>query len=472
MSISVGGLVSGLDINGMISQLLEVQNRPITMLQQQEAAYQVELTAYGSLKGELSNLKSALDGLDSVSDMTAFKASVGDTDFVTVSAGNDAAEGSFNLTVTQKADVHKLTSSAFTAAETVGEGTLHIKVGDATAIDIEVSATDTLENVAQAINDSDAEVTAGVIFDGNDYFLALTGKETGVDSVINITATDADTFNTDTNGLSRLVFDKGITENLVNTQDASDAIITVDGVADIHRSTNIIDDVIEGITITIDSVPDTPDNQANLTVSRDTAATIARIDTFVEAHNKLVDFFDAYQKYDAAAETAGILQGDATTNGIRNRLSRAITGTVAGNEEFSRLVDLGISLDSDGKLETDSAALTTALDENFDEVLQFFSQDTEGSEGFAVGLIDTLEGMLSTTQGALAARTKGIQTSIDNIEDQVERIEYRNQAWESRTRAQFNSLELLLAEYQTTGNYLTQQIAGLQNLNNYVANKG
>ena len=79
---------------------------------------------------------------------------------------------------------------------------------------------------------------------------------------------------------------------------------------------------------------------------------------------------------------------------------------------------------------------------------------------------------MRTALGALAARTKGIQTSIDHIGDQVERMELRNQAWEARTRAQFNSLELLLAEYQTTGNYLTQQIAGLQNLNNYVANKG
>jgi len=472
MSISVGGLVSGLDINGMISQLLEVQQRPITMLQQQEAAYQVELTAYGSLKGELSNLKSALESLDDVSDMTAFKASVGNADFVSVSAGQDAAQGSFNLTVTQMADVHKLTSSAFTAAEAVGEGTLHIKVGDATVSDIEVSATDTIDDVAQAINDSDAGVHAGVIFDGTNYYLALTGQEPGVDSVINITATDSDANNTDLSGLSRLVFDMGITENLTNTQDAADAIITVDGVADIHRSTNIIDDVIQGITITIASAPDAPDNQASLTVNRDTAATVAKIDAFVEAFNTVVDFFNAYQQYDAASETAGILQGDATTNGIRNRLGRAITATVGGVEGFSRLVDLGISLDSDGKLETDSATLTTALDEQFDEVLQFFSQDTAGSQGFSVALIDTLESMLSTTQGALAARTKGIQTSIDNIGDQVERIEFRNQAWEARTRAQFNSLELLLAEYQTTGNYLTQQIAGLQNLNNYVANKG
>jgi flagellar hook-associated protein 2 len=95
-----------------------------------------------------------------------------------------------------------------------------------------------------------------------------------------------------------------------------------------------------------------------------------------------------------------------------------------------------------------------------------------GPKASAWALIDTLDSMLSTTQGALAARTQGIQTSIDHIGDQVERIEYRNAAWEARTRAQFNALEVLLAEYQTTGNYLTQQIAGLQNLNNYVANKG
>jgi flagellar hook-associated protein 2 len=366
MSISVGGLVSGLDINSMISQLLEVQNRPITMLQQQEAAYQVELTAYGSLKGELSNLKSALEGLDDVSDMTVFKASVGDADFVSVSAGQDAAQGSFNLTVTQMADVHKLTSSAFTAAEAVGEGTLHVQVGEGGVVDIEVSATDTIGDVAQAINDSDAGVHAGVIFDGADYFLALTGQATGVDSVINITATDSDANHTDASGLSRLVFDMGVTENLTNTQDAADAIITVDGVADIHRSTNIIDDVIQGVTITIASAPDAPDNQAGLTVNRDTAATVAKIDAFVEAYNKLVDFFGTYQQYDANSETAGILQGDATTNGIRNRLNRAITATVAGAEGFSRLVDLGISLDSDGKLETDSATLTAALDEQFD----------------------------------------------------------------------------------------------------------
>jgi flagellar capping protein FliD len=43
--------------------------------------------------------------------------------------------------------------------------------------------------------------------------------------------------------------------------------------------------------------------------------------------------------------------------------------------------------------------------------------------------------------------------------------------WEERTRAQFNAMELLLSQYQTTGDYLSQQIQGMQNFNSYVANR-
>jgi len=66
MSISVGGLMSGLDTNSIIDQLLALQQKPIIKLQQQEAAYQVELSAYGSLQSTLSSLKSAMENLDSL----------------------------------------------------------------------------------------------------------------------------------------------------------------------------------------------------------------------------------------------------------------------------------------------------------------------------------------------------------------------------------------------------------------------
>jgi flagellar hook-associated protein 2 len=466
MSISVGGLASGLDTNSIIDQLISLQQEPILRLQQREADYQVELSAYGSLQSTLTSLRSTMEDLDSVSDLTGFSATSLDTDLFTASANENATAGSYNITVQALASVHKLKSVAFGNAESVGEGTIHLKIGSGETVDITVSATDTIEDVANAINDADAGVQAAVIFDGTDYFLTLAAHETGAANVINLTVTDTgDSNNTDTNGLSRLVYDQGVTENLSQAQAASDSIITVDGVADIHRDSNTIDDVIEGVTITLKSDGDT----ATLTVSRDTSAVVSKIDAFVSAYNEVVDFFDDNQSYDPDTKTAGVLLGDATTNSIRNRLRNLITDMVTGVAAgYNRLSDLGVTVNEEGHLEVDSSKVNEALDGHFDEVVQFFTQTTEGSEGFVVRIADALDAILNSRDGAIAAREGGIQNSIDDIQGQIERIEMRISAWETRTRAQFESLELLLTEYQTTWDYLSQQIMGLQNLNNYI----
>jgi flagellar hook-associated protein 2 len=473
--------MSGIDYNDIIAQLKSIQQKPILKLQRQEADYQVQLSAYGNLQSALSSLKSSMDGLDSVSDLTSFSASSGDTDLFTVSAAGNAVPGSYSITVQQLAGAHKLASKeagAFSGEEPVGKGTIHLKVGSGSTMDITVSATDTINDVAQAINDANAGVRATVIFDGSKYFLTLTTEETGEENVINLTVADTgDGDNINMNGLSRLVYDKDVTENLAQSQPAADSIITVDGIAGIHRNSNTIDNVIEGVTITLESAPDT-DNQADLTVSGNTSEIVSKINSFVSAYNDVLDFFDSAQSYNAESETAGILLGDAITNNIHSRLDRLVTGTVPGVESFSRLSDFGITLNSEGRLEVDFSTINSALDDHFDDVVDFFTQATEGSEGsegsegFAVRMVDTLDAILDSTGGTLDARTDGIKNTIEDIQDQVERIEMRNLAWETRTRAQFNALELLLAGYQNTGNYLSQQILGMQNLNNYISNRG
>jgi flagellar hook-associated protein 2 len=340
----------------------------------------------------------------------------------------------------------------------VGKGIIQLKVGDGSTTDIAVSATDTIDDVAQAINDAKAGVKATVIFDGTNYFLTLSGEDTGSANKISLIVTDEDGFNKDASNLSRLFYEDLDPENqMVQAQAAADSIITID---------------VSGLTITLESAPAVPDNEAALTVSRNTLEIVSKINSFVSAYNNVLDFFDASQSYSQDTETAGLLMGDATTNSIRNSLRNMVTNTVPGVESFERLTDFGITMNSEGRLEVDSSTINSALDDDFDDVVEFFTQATEGSEGFAVRMVDTLDVMLDSTNGALDARTDGIQNSIDDIQDQVERIEMRNLAWETRTRAQFNALELLLAGYQNTGNYLSQQITGMQNFNNYISNRG
>ncbi len=477
MSISVGGLMSGLDTESIISQLMEVEQYPIVQLQSKEAAYQLQLSTYGSLSGTLGSLSSAAAKLDNVNDFAKFTATSAGTDIFTVSADSDAATGSYSITVHQLAQVHKLTSNAFTKEEAVGEGTLTLQVGSGDEMTIDVAADDTIQDVADAINDAEGDVTAGVIFDGTNYFLTLTATDTGEDNKIHISVVEAGTAggdpeNSDTTGLSRLVFEDGVTENMNETQTAQNAVIDVDGITNIERSTNTLEDVITGLTINLVSAHEDPTTESTaLTVGRNTSAIVSAVDTFVSAYNSVVSFLDATQSYDADSGSAGTLLGDATAKLIQRRFSTLLNTELAGMDTISKLADLGITRDEDGKLEVSTATLTEQLENGFEDVVQFFSQDTTGSEGFAVRLIDEVDAMTNSVDGTITARQEGIQRRIEDIQTSVERIEVRVSATETRMRAQFNALELLLSEYQATGDYLTQQISSLQNLSTAISKK-
>ena len=197
---------------------------------------------------------------------------------------------------------------------------------------------------------------------------------------------------------------------------------------------------------------------------------VSKVNSFVSAYNNALAFFEANQSYDEETEVAGLLQGDSTTNYIRNRLRNLTSQVFPGVETFSRLSDIGIELNDEGRLEVDSSTLNDALDDHFDDVVQLFTQTTEDSEGFGVRMVDLLDDFLDSYDGILTSRTDGIQDSIDDIDDKVERLTARLEASEIRMRAQFNALELLLAEFQTTADYLTRSILGLQDLNSYITN--
>jgi flagellar hook-associated protein 2 len=84
---------------------------------------------------------------------------------------------------------------------------------------------------------------------------------------------------------------------------------------------------------------------------------------------------------------------------------------------------------------------------------------------------ETLDAMLDSSTGTFASREKGIKNSIDGINDQIQQHQLRTALWEERTRAQFNAMEALLAQYQSTGDYLGQFVTGMQNLNSFISNK-
>jgi flagellar hook-associated protein 2 len=420
----------------------------------------------------LGSLQSAATALKDPAGLSGFTTTPGNTSLFAASASSTAASGSYNITVSQLAQSQKLKSTAFaTKTEAIGVGTLHLRVGSAAAKDITITATDNIENVATAINNAKAGVQASVVFDGTSYFLTLSAEATGADNVVNLTTTDGDGNNTDTAGLSRLVYDAGVTQNLTQTQAPLNALLEVDGVTGISRSSNTISDVISGVTLTLKSAPAAPGNASTLGVSRDNGVLRGKIDAFIKAYNGVMNYFKEQQRFDTKTNKAGALLGDGTASLIRRKLSGLIDASVPGMQaDFRRLSDLGIQTNAQGQLEIkDSAKLDKAIASNFEEVVDFFTQTTAGSEGFAVRLDKTVGEFLETGTGILATRQDGISQSIERVHKQIDRYETRLVDTERRLRAQFTSLETLLSGYQATGDFLSQQIAGLQNLNSAIS---
>lgn len=95
-----GGIGSGLDVGGLVSRLIQAERAPTeARLAVQEAGLQAKLSGFGLMRGALDKLKSALDGLNSTTLLSATRASSTDDTRLVASADATASTGSYAIEV-------------------------------------------------------------------------------------------------------------------------------------------------------------------------------------------------------------------------------------------------------------------------------------------------------------------------------------------------------------------------------------
>ena len=287
-------------------------------------------------------------------------------------------------------------------------------------------------------------------------------------------------------------------KNMTRSQYSQDATVVIDGTT-IKRSSNTIDDMLTGVTLNLKKTSYNSDTSSydtlTLKVEKDSTAMIEKFEAVAEAYNDLVDFFEEYQgvklKEDESSKTLedgmsellsilageeqeeeddsplqyGPLMGDSTTSLIKSRLFNLSFTDVDGvNSAYNNLTEMGVTM-SYGKIYIDKETMTEAISADSDAIIGFFTNDTTTSQGFAVQLIDAIDNMVenyaSDQKGILLARQDGIQTTIDRLDEQISTQQTRIDAELERMRAQFNSLEVLMGEYQTTSSYLASQLTAM-----------
>ena len=130
MALSAPGIGSNLDVNGLVSQLMAFERKPLATVQAREAAVQAQLSAYGLLQSQVASFGDAAAALGKAGRLLAFTAAVSDIEVAGVTASSNAVAGTYSLEVKQLAKTEKLATAAFgNAASVIGSGTLTISLG-------------------------------------------------------------------------------------------------------------------------------------------------------------------------------------------------------------------------------------------------------------------------------------------------------------------------------------------------------
>jgi len=446
-SITSAGIGSGLDINGLVTQLIDAEaEAPTARLNSRQSDLELRLSAYGQLNSGLSSLASSLSSLQSFSTFRSNSTTSSDSDVFTVSSSGSISKANYDINVTSLAENHKLSTdpnlagAQFTdVTDTLSTGTLTFKFGttDFTAPNTytsfvqstekaaeTVTITDSsLEGVRDAINDAEIGVTASLIYDGTNYRLAVSSDDTGKDNSLQITVADDDGNNSDASGLSLLTFN-GTATHLEQNEAADDATLTVNGIA-ITSNSNSITGAVENVTLNLKST-----GPAELAVDIDTAKVKTAVTQFVASYNAFIGSVNQLTAYDPSTGIAGELNGDGVTRNITSSIQRIISNPVGTlGDDFTILAEAGITTDPEtGRLLINDSTLDSQLDENFDKFISLFAafgETADAQTNFISSNDDTVVGNYAVnittlaTQGGLVGSAAANLTITEGSNDEI-----------------------------------------------------
>jgi flagellar hook-associated protein 2 len=433
MAITLGGLASGMDTNGMITALVAAESEPLTQIQSQKTALDKAKTDVSSFKSRVSDLITAAKALADPLQFNATKATSSDA-AVVASAGVGATAGSYSLDVLSLAKESRSQSFVLgSSTEAVGgEGNLTIKVGADKSATFTVLQTDSLTDIASKVNSAGLRVQASVLYDGSKYRMVVRGLDTGATNAVSFDETGT------------LATTLGMTDAKATMQAASDSSIKLDGVT-ITRSTNQVVGAIPGVTLALTKPTTSP---VQLTIDADSSALATKVQSFVSAYNAVVSNAHLTAGYGSTVGSDALLQGDSAFRGTLETLSRLVGGTVAGTGNQS-LAAAGMTLQKDGSLSFDSSKLQSLLSKDPIGARKLFTTDAAigatGAMGTLAKALDTIAGTSGTLQGRIDAYSSH-ETRLDQQADIQNR---RIAAYKEQLQKQFSDMETAFSNAKT-----------------------
>jgi flagellar hook-associated protein 2 len=402
-AISFTGLGSGIDTASMIDKLVQVESGPLNQMTTWKEQWTAKISALQTMNTKLSDLRTAVQAIDTPGAFQEKLASVSDASVLTATTSSTATSGNHQVLVNHLAQnevqVHQGLAASTTVVNSSGASKVFaFSYAGGTSVSISVPDGTTISGLAGLVNASGANpgVTATVLDMGSAYTtdryrLMFTGHDTGKAYTV---AVD--------DGLTTLDGTGG-TVDLTSTafedpppQAAQNAQVRLDGYPPgswIERASNTVTDLIPGVSLNLLSPSTTA---VQVTVADDTDAMQQKITDLVSTYNDLLTYIQDQTKYDATTEESGVLFGNYGMQIVKSQLGAITTGNAPGfaspQDPYLNLAQIGITTDADetsptfGQLVVDSSALSDALQSNSqgvaDLMASYFagvSDDTSGN---------------------------------------------------------------------------------------------
>lgn len=466
---SIGiGLGGGVDVNALIKASVDAVKVPITKtngLNDQANFVNAKISTFGQLKSMVASLSDAVNNLNSVTGWNAVTTTSSNAEFVTASATGGTVATSFSVEVQSLAKAQTTASAPMLpVGGFVGVGSLKLELGKwqggsftagaGVPVEITISATDKLSDVAGKINGANAGVTATILSDASGERLLLRSKTTGEAAGFRMSVTDGDGVNADALGLSRLITGGSIDYG-------ANAQASVNGIS-VSSATNQFVNTVAGVTFNALKVTTAP---VEIAVTKDDTSVKANVDAFVKAYNTLNQALNNITKYDKDTKTAGLLQGDSTAIGLQNALRSALQSVAGGAGPFRTLSDIGIvsagglsTVSPTGDLEVNTTKLNKAL-ENPDAIKAMFRGPEGGgtNDGVAEKIKAVTSSLLSST-GFFASKDKTLQSSLKLNQQEVERLNDKADRLETSLKARYTALDKQMSQLNALNAYIAQQV--------------
>ncbi|SEL32344.1 flagellar hook-associated protein 2 [Paenibacillus sp. cl141a] len=491
------GLSSGMDIDSIVKNLMQVERLPLQKLTRQKTSLIWQREDYRSMNTALTSFRKAAEGLRFGSSFETKQVVSSNPNAVDVTGSSGASEGFNTIKVLNLATSASLTGKALAAdtktdavVSTGGDITIKGPKGTSTTISI-TSGSSSIDSIIKDINAQTTVTGVKANYDTNTKRLFLTTDVTGAKSEITVT---------DNSNAFKSIFNMdSLTSNGVNAKfEFNDAV----GVNALESETNNF--TLNGLTINLKSPTTEP---VSVTVSKSNEVAFDKIKEFVNQYNTIVDQFysvtstkqdrsyqplleeEKSQMTDKQIEQwetkarQGSLYNDSTLKGALDDFRVAFREPLEGST-FKFLSDIGIKVMSDprqnGKLEIDEEKLKKALTTNPDAVKDLFTKpsstvgDTPENKkqrlselGFAERLYESINNQINKINKRIGmGSVESIDDSIlgkdlKRINDRVADLQRRLTDIENRHYKKFTMMEQALQKLNNQGSWLSSQLSSL-----------